>query len=1333
MKGFQLLGILLLAWVSCFGQHRFIENKGQWPADALYGTSVPNGRVYLEKNALTFDLFDEETVQAVFGGHRGEKPIKPPKELDCHAYKLILEGSASDGVNIEGKDPFETKYAFYLSGREGKNAKAFHSVIYTDIYPSIDLKIHSRENLKYDFIVKPGGHPEDISLRYDGVKPELKRSGELLISTAVGQVMESAPFAYQVIDGAIVRIDCAFKISEGSIVFDLGSYDQEYDLIIDPELIFSTYSGSLTDNFGYTATFDIDGHLYSGSTAFGTQYPITMGAYQAGWAGGVGAGSIVGTDMAISKFNLEGTDLEYSTYLGGSGDELPHSLITDSAGVLYILGTTGSNNFPVTDDAVQTEFQGGSPTLLGGIGIDYNQGADIVVSALSADGQDLLASTYIGGTGNDGTNTAQFLKYNYADEVRGEIELDIAGNILVGSCTASEDFPVTSGALQTVKGVGQDGVFFALNPSMTELLASTFIGGNGGDAVYSIYFAPDGTVSLGGGTTSSDLPIPEGAFQPDNAGGNADGFIITIDEFAQDILNGTYWGTDAYDQVYFVERDGEGSPHVFGQTESTGSSLLFNADYGEPGQGMFVSKLGNNLETAAWSTTFGNQTGTPPLSPVAFAVDICSRIYLSGWGGSVNSQGNTFGLEVTGDALQSTTDGSDFYFMVLDGDADGLTFASFYGGNLSAEHVDGGTSRFDRGGKIYQAVCAGCGGNDDFPIAPPNALSPTNNSPNCNLGVAKIDFDLPLVLAGFEAEDVCLPSPVSFINTSETFSEGDPSYQWTFPNGDQSTEENPEFLFEEPGVYEVELIITDPLACNLADTLVQTVEVFSEIQLDVPDQIISCDSSTFEIEALTGGTGTFFTWAEDLNFTEIILEGETDSILNYTATGPTTIYLEVDNGLCNEIRPIFLGPPIDVELSFTDTLLCNVDTIDISFEVVNGWNPEDILWIPQDLVISGQGSPTATFVITEPFNISVLVENEFGCVDGPKATIESYDISLDAPSDTLLCTNDPLLLTANSFGTALEFLWSDDPDFGSILNPSGDSTISVNPGSIAFYYVQVDNNGCTLTDTVAVSLLEAGTSITPNQYICFGDTATIFVTNDFPGSNLTHEWEPDELILSGAGTALIQAIITEPVTFTVVSTTEDGCTVENQSTVIPSPLGGETVEAMAEPSVLTTGETSQLSVIPINEEYFYQWEPPDFLSNPFLNNPTSTPEETITYVVTITDIDDAGICQKSDTVVIQVFDAFCGSPNIFVPNAFTPNGDGENDLVLVRGGGITDLKFSIYNRWGEEVFYTEDQSVGWDGTYKGDVAEPAVFVYYLEAVCDDGQTYFEKGNITLIR
>ncbi|MCB0772855.1 MAG: hypothetical protein KDB93_05730, partial [Flavobacteriales bacterium] len=140
--------------------------------------------------------------------------------------------------------------------------------------------------------------------------------------------------------------------------------------------------------------------------------------------------------------------------------------------------------------------------------------------------------------------------------------------------------------------------------------------------------------------------------------------------------------------------------------------------------------------------TSGPGVGVPNISPTAFLVDYCDKIYISGWGSAVQGSLTTNGLPVTPDAYQPTTDGNDFYLAVYDIDMTGLAYATYFGGPQSLEHVDGGTSRFDRRGRVYGAVCAGCGGHDDFPSSP-NAWSSTNNSPNCNLGVFKFDFDAP--------------------------------------------------------------------------------------------------------------------------------------------------------------------------------------------------------------------------------------------------------------------------------------------------------------------------------------------------------------------------------------------------------------------------------------------------------------------------------------------------------------------------------------------------------------------------------------------------------------
>ena len=159
--------------------------------------------------------------------------------------------------------------------------------------------------------------------------------------------------------------------------------------------------------------------------------------------------------------------------------------------------------------------------------------------------------------------------------------------------------------------------------------------------------------------------------------------------------------------------------------------------------------------------------------------------------------------------------------MVMEDDASNINYGSFFGGYVSSEHVDGGTSRFDRKGKVYQAICAGCGGNSDLPIYPPtNPLNQNNHS--CNLGVFKMDFDLPVVVADFEVPPVgCAPFTVNFNNTSLT--QSNTNFTWDFGDGNGSTQFSPTHTYNTPGTYTITLILNDTTTCNLADTALKTI------------------------------------------------------------------------------------------------------------------------------------------------------------------------------------------------------------------------------------------------------------------------------------------------------------------------------------------------------------------------------------------------------------------------------------------------------------------------------------------------------------------------------
>ena len=320
----------------------------------MFASDIPGGKLYLEDNELTFSLYDTETVNEVFAAHKGgNAPAEVPGKLNCHAYQIRFKNNKKP--KIKGGDALEGSYNYFI-GKDPSNltsgARAFSHVLYEEIYEAIDMRVYSNGNLKYDFIVRPGSSVNNIALEYSGVKAKLTGKGELKLKTSVGTITEKPPFAYQYIDGKMKTVECFYSLQKNILSFKVGEYDKTQTLIIDPELIFSTYSGSTSDNFGYTATYDSEGHLYSGSTAFGTGYPVTLGAFQTTWAGGSGVG-LPGTDIALTKFALDGTSLIYSTFLGGDQDELPHSLITDENGDLYVFGTTGSDDFPTSENAYQ--------------------------------------------------------------------------------------------------------------------------------------------------------------------------------------------------------------------------------------------------------------------------------------------------------------------------------------------------------------------------------------------------------------------------------------------------------------------------------------------------------------------------------------------------------------------------------------------------------------------------------------------------------------------------------------------------------------------------------------------------------------------------------------------------------------------------------------------------------------------------------------------------------------------------------------------------------------------------------------------------------------------
>lgn len=1246
--------VLLISCFSFFGisqgadTYKFIENKGQWNKNVKFKTDIEGGALFLENNKLTYNFHDKDQLESYFHKHNPQASKKELKRLNLHAYQVEFLGS--NPIKIIKENKTKEYYNYFVGSDRSKWASdvyGYSTIQYEELFSSIDLVFYNSQEgtLKYDFKVKPYGIIADIKLRYKGVNSLKLSKGRLIVSTSVNKVKEEKPYSYQIINGKKKEVICNYTLKDGVVGFEFpNGYDKTKELIIDPTLIFSTFSGSTSNNFGYTATYDSDGFLYSGSSVFGATgtYPTTVGAYSTSFNGGI-------VDVAISKYDTTGTFMVYSTLVGGTSDEMPHSMIVNSLDEIFVYGTTSSLDFPFSKGCYDSVYNGGTPLALGGLGVNFINGSDIFIIRLSAAGDSLMAGTYVGGSGNDGLNssTANDLRYNYADEVRGEIEIDKNNNIYIVSCTRSTNFPVTAGVFQpTHGGLNLDGCVFKMDNKLTTMIWSSYLGGIGDDAAYSVALDKNDNIYVAGGTNSPDFVKSQNAIDTSFIGVRADGFVTKINSTGSIVLNSTYYGSDLYDQIYFVEVDRKDSVYVFGQTEKMDSSFIINAGYFTYNSGQFITKMSSNLDNIEWSTVFGSGSGGPNISPTAFLVDVCNKIYLSGWGGATNNTvgliNNTFpttGMDTTAGAFQTTTDGSDFYLMVLESDASNIFYGSFYGGTSSSEHVDGGTSRFDRNGRIFQSVCAGCGGFDDFPIKPiPGAVSATNGS-SCNNGVFKFDFNLPITLADFDANQYsCLTDTTFFRNKSLNGT----SFHWDFGDGNFSTQYSPFHIYTSPGSFTVTLTVSDTTACNFSDTIRKQITVLSDSTWSLDNDTI-CDSSFTQIGFLP-------------------------------STNPLIIY---------------------------------------------SWSPS-----------IGLSDTTISNPIASPFNTTsyrLLVSNGV-CSDTVFNTVVVSKLRLQVPNDTILCIpGNPISISGNSFGTTNHFHWSSNPLFSDRLNSSsGDSVLTVSPIVSTTYYLRIGNNGCYKEDTVRISIFTSQISIIGPSSICLGDTLSLSVSNSGSDS-LTYDWGPDIEIISGDFTSTIIAAPNATTNFSVLATSSVGCQVTLNKSIYVSPLPILPILASANKNIIYAGETVQLSSTPSG--YSYSWSPATGLNNSALQNPIATPTVTTTYTVSVS---DSG-CVRSSDVTITVIDVICGPPDLYVPNAFTPNGDSDNDILKVRGNNITSMTLRIYHRWGEKVFESTNQNDGWDGTYKGKDCDPAVFVYYLDVTCLGGETHQEKGNITLIR
>ncbi len=1328
MKQALKIILILLSFINATAHNRdtltftnpeFVENKGQWHEQVSYFARLSNGSLWVGKTSLTFDIQNSEDILKIAEykskfGKNASKGIKPPNNIRGHRYKINFENGNPE-VKIEGFG-LRPDYNNYFIGNDkskwASKVPKYSLVMYHNIYQNIDFKIYSTDGfLKWDFIVKQGGNHKDIELHYEGIDKVTLLNGNLVLKTNAGKIVEMRPYSYQWDEnGNENSIECSFEVKNNKVRFKLGNYDKTKELIIDPVLVYASYTGSVADNWGYTATYDNYGNIFGGGAVFSSSYyPTTVGAYDTIFNGGI-------SDISITKFNTTNSQLIYSTYLGGSASEIPSSLIVNTANELLILSTTGSSNFPMSTGGYDTIFSGGTTDVLTNY-ITFSNGADLAISRLSSDGTQLLSSTYFGGSGNDGMNSDNVLNFNYADKIRGEILTDHQQNIYVVSSTKSLNLPTTSNSFQSVYGGNQDGVIVKFDNQLSNIIWCSYMGGNAADALYSISLTQNDDIVITGGTRSANLPTTNGVLFPNYKGGIADGFVGIISKNGTQIKSLSYFGSNKYDQSFFVDTDRKDNVYLYGQSADLSGSLKYNALWSTSEGGQFVSKLTPNLASMVWSTTWGtiSPDSVVDVSPSAFMVDLCNRIYMSAWGGDVNYFGTTAGLPVTPGAFQTTTDGSDYYFLTLKDDASAIDYATFYGGAISAEHVDGGTSRFDKTGKLYQSVCAGCGGGfDDFPTTP-GCYSPLNNSSNCNNAVIKFSFSLPVVIADFATPNIgCAPYTINFTNTSYITTTNAQCF-WDFGNGITSSNCNPSITYNHGGIYNVTLIISDTASCNLADTIIKQVAVI-EGHRDTLQEKAICKGDIVQI-GLTPVTDPSATY----------LWNNGSSLSNFTISNPfanpanSTYYtLLFSNGICTDtlvqrvkVYDISADAGNDTTLCFSNiTLTAKTNYTGLNYQ----WSSNPYF---TDTLNTNLSDSLLTTTINGPTIFYVKVShNSLNCYDIDSIKVEPRIVlnnNILEPPKCFGDSNGSIAINPNGGIGPYNFNWS-----------SGQTTATINQLKTGNYTVTVtDQDGCFAITTVQLPEPPLLTSTKAQLNIPCANTCIGKAWGNPIGGTPPYQWQWNDASTQTTNPALNLC----DGTYSVTITDNNLCKTFDTITLIDSSIY-IIINAQVANDTIYEGQSTQITSTNFGNNYTYTWTPTIGLSNATIPNPIASPTVSTTYYITVRDIWG---CEWTDTVFIFVIDVICEEPYIYVPNAFTPNGDGKNDILYVRSSVGYSMDFKIFNRWGELVFQSSDVNNGWDGTYKGRVLEPGVFDYYLSLTCYNRQIFVKKGNITLIR
>lgn len=1385
----------------------FKPNQGNWQSEIKYRTFQGNQNVSFLSDRVSFG-------KKVFKNAESPIAIDPEKKVisDFTFWEIEFVGCQSNASILPNGMVNRNINYFGPKQQEAITIREYQNITYQSIYEGIDLKFYNSNdnNLKYDFIVAPNADVSKIQLKYNGVKKISKNQyGQLVVETSAGKFKEDKPVAWQIINNKKVFVKAEYQILNNTVTYQLGEYNADYELIIDPIYMdWSTYfygEGNPNNNYAWTWVLDIDidysDHVYvtgmttdwfpyfanaydtslagvydafvckmsqkgdsmiyftylggnsyeyslnltvnqneepviSGIT-YSKDFPVTSGAFDT-VTRNCGSSSWCLTGF-VTKFNTTGTKLIYSTYLGGDGFnsgwniDWIRGMTMNAAGEVFIVGNTNSSDFPITTGAYQTNFKGGNSTSY------YLQG-DAFLTKLKADGSGLVFSTFIGGTGGD---------------VAYDVILSSKEEVYVVGYTASGNFPTSAGAKMFntfVKGPS-DAFFAKFKPDGSDVLYAKMMGGSGEDIFEGLYINDRDELYVGGYSNSSDFYVTSNAFQKTNSGGY-DFVVVKILSSGTNVIYSTYLGGSAneyiYNYPYFstikiaanvreeaiicgitasndfpVTADalqtknktiswGFGGTLCIAKLSMYGDKLLYGSYFGGsrieyPG-GIRVKRTG-----CVTNIVFGGLTQSIdyPTSDSAFR-DSANQ-YSSGfvYSGFVSKFRDTLKTDPIKLSLQDTITECDKVFEIVDAFNQGATIKWSHGPTARSLIIE-------QPGSYWVTATYGCDTVKDsitikleysptVPILPSDSLycdaftplqldakndtikrtylwstkETTQKITAKDTGLFIVQVATPncgtksdsIYLKLLKTPKVNLPQDSIFCDSSQltlnaTFPNQECTYRW-------STNDSTSIIqISNIGIYSV--VVANK--CGSAKDSITVSQLISPKAI-LPSDTTYCNAFSVKLKVGQKNNQEQYNWTELTNSISI---GADDSV-EISTIGSYKV--EISNKCGISTDTIVLKNLFSPSLNFQDTtFVCDVVNIPLIIGRLN--NSESYEW--------STNSVSEIETINNSGVYWAKITNICSEVIDSGLVILKYKPIAQLPNDTIFCSNVNYNLDVNVNDNEAIYTWN---------NSIGSNSYTIsNAGKT---YLKVENRCGIATDSINITLFQMPTVELGNEIVYCG---IMQPTNFKVGSSNNGEqylWSnnstSDQIQVNTAG--LVRITITNQ-----CGTVADSvnCRVSLYPVVN---LGMDTVLCGNFKLLLDAGSDGTQ----------YLWTPTNETSRIIVADKQQK------YKVTVTNADG---CASSDEYTIG---NDCVS-SYYIPSAFTPNKDGINETFKPNLVNFENYKCTLYNRWGEKIFESENPNIGWDGYYNGQLCEQGQYFYVINLITTENMEPRQfKGAVLLLR